>query len=834
MANAQQKWEVRPEQLRWRCDPNVFGVESSDELKPLDQIIGQDRALKAIKLGLEVKSAGYNIFVAGMTGTGRKTTIKHFLDQIEIDGEIPGDICYVNNFQNEDLPIVLYFPPGQGRQFAKDLERTIDYIKKLLSTLFESEAFQKRAKQMLESYNEQTRQLFGELEKKINQAGFAIVRVDAGPVSHPEIFPKIDDRVVQWEEVMQMVQQGRLSKEDFEKLQHTYQELSAQLQDTLRQVRRINEQATEAMEKLEIDSVRPTIHEIFADLKQKYPIEKVHGYLDDVREDILKHLDQFKTKSEAPAATPVPVPAKPDPFLKYRVNVLVDNSGLKKIPVVIENSPSYKNLFGTIERVVDVTGVWRTDFTRIKAGSLVRANGGFLVLNLIDTLIEPGVWTALKRTLKNNQVDIQAYDPFYMVSTSAMKPEPITVKVKVLIIGDADLFYRLYYYDEDFPKIFKIRADFDTEMELQPEALLNYGRFVRKICGEEGLLPFDREAMAAVAEYGVELTEDQSKISTQFSLIADMIREASFWARQDGAGQVTRAHVARAIEEKIYRSRLIEDKMKEMIRDGHIIIETDGQRVGQVNGLSVYQIGEYSFGLPSRITAQVGIGQSGIISIEREADLSGKTHTKGVAIIAGYFRGQYASHTPLNMSVSITFEQNYGYVEGDSASSTEIYAILSALSELPLRQDIAVTGSVDQWGHIQPIGGVNEKIHGFFDVCKIKGFTGRQGVIIPRKNLKNLMLRPEVVEAVEKGEFHIYAIDTIDEGIEILTGVKAGVRNKKGNFPRNSVHWCVERRLKELDEGKRKPGAPKKKSKNEKAAKKKEKEEAEAEAQRRR
>ena len=834
MSAGKNNWRIDAEQLRWRCNPELFEVESTEEVQPLEEIIGQERALKAIQLGLEVKSSGYNIYVSGMTGTGRKTTIKKFLEQIEVDGEIPGDICYVNNFKNEDLPIVLYFPPGMGTQFSRDIDKAIDYFKKAVPSVFESEAYQDKARKTLESFNARTRDLFGELEKKINQAGFAIVRIEAGPMSHPEIFPVLEGKVTQWEEVIKKVQEGKIPKEEFERMQQMYNELVLELQDALRAARKINQEANEAIERLQIETIRPSIEGVFSDLKLKYRIDKVHDYLEDLKDDILANLEQFKTQPQNPPANvQVPFsPVKPDPFLKYKVNVLVDNSGLKRLPVIIENSPSYKNLFGTIERVVDHTGVWRTDFTKIKAGSLIRANGGYLVLNLIDALIEPGVWTALKRTLKNGEVDIQAYDPFYMISTSGMKPEPVKVNVKVVIIGDAEFYYHLYYYDEDFPKIFKIRADFDTVMPNTPDSLKQYARFICKICKEENLLPFDKHAMAAVAEYGVMLAEDQEKISTKFSQVADLIREANFWAREEQAEQVREPHVRKALEEKLYRTRMIEDKMKERIIQGTIIIETSGEKIGQVNGLSVYQIGDHSFGLPSRITAQVGMGQSGIISIEREADLSGKTHTKGVAIIGGYFRGQYASHVQVNMSVSITFEQTYGYVDGDSASSTEIYAILSALSGLPLRQDIAVTGSVDQWGNIQPIGGVNEKIEGFFDICKSKGLTGKQGVIIPRQNVKNLMLKQEVVEAVREGKFHIYAISTIDEGIEILTGRRAGKRNAKGKFPRNSVHWLVERRLRELDEGKKKRSTEKDKgSKDEKNKAKREKAEVNEEEQ---
>ena len=825
MPGRRKKYELAVKDLRWLCDPALFGARNSKGLKPLDQIIGQGRALKAIRLGLEVKSPGYNIYVAGLTGTGRTTTIKRFLEQIDTNTKIPDDICYVNNFNNPDLPLVIYLPAGKGKEFCKDVDNTIRFIRESLPAIFESEQFQERSKKNLEKFAKRSRELFAQLEEKIEKEGFAVVKVEMGPASHPEIFPVFEDNVVNWDQIAQLIKENKLSEKDFEKLKQKHAELTEELQDTLRAVRNINRDAAQAMEALRVDVVTPVVTGVIEDLKMKYAGEKIANYLENVKSDILEHLDEFKLAepgAEVPPGMLLPV-QKSDIFQKYKVNLIVDNSELKKVPVVIEHSPSYKNLFGTIERVVDQSGVWRTDFTKIKVGSLVRANGGFLVLNLLDTLVEPGVWTALKRTLKNHQVDIQAYDPFYMVSTSAMKPEPIQVDLKVVIIGESDYYYRLYYLDEDFQKIFKVRADFDTVMPLSDTAITDYGRFISRICAEEGHLALDKNAMAAIVEYGVLIAGNRKKIATKFSDIADLVREADYWARSAGVKQVTRKYVDQALTEKIYRCQLIEEKIKEMIAEGHIKIESKGAEVGQVNGLAVHEVGEYSFGRPSRITAKVGAGHSGIISIDREADLSGKTHTKGVAILTGYFRGKYAAKRQLNMSVSVAFEQTYGYVDGDSASSTEIYAIISALSAVPFRQDIAITGSVDQNGTIQPIGGVNQKIEGFFDVCKLRGLTGTQGVMIPVQNVNNLMLRKDVVDAVRLGKFHIYAIENVDQGIEILSGRKAGVRGKDGKFSRNSISWLVEKRLRELSE---KETKAKEKGKGTKKAKKKARKEA--------
>ena len=467
--------------------------------------------------------------------------------------------------------------------------------------------------------------------------------------------------------------------------------------------------------------------------------------------------------------------------------------------MIIETSPTYRNLFGTVERSIDrLGGIWKTDFSKIKGGSFLQANGGYLVLNALDVFIEPGVWLALKRTLRNRTMEMHSFDPFYLFASSALKPEPIDVKVKVVMIGDARLYWMLYVMDEDFKKIFKIKAEFDTLTDRKEETQLQYASFIRKICQEEKLLPFDRTGVTAVIEYGVRLAGRQKKLSTEFHRIGDVIREAHYWAKKENSEKVTEAHVEKAIEEGIFRRRMVEDKIQELIEDGFIMIDSDGASVGQVNGLSVYDMGEYAFGKPSRITAKTSMGKAGIINIEREADLSGRTHNKGVLILAGYLRGKYAQDKPLTLTASLCFEQSYSGVEGDSASSTEVYAILSSLANLPLRQDIAVTGSVNQNGEIQPIGGVNQKIEGFFDVCRSRGLTGKQGVMIPHQNAGDLMLRKDVVEAVASGQFHIYPVQTVDQGITILTGVAAGEKSPDGAYPGETVNFRVDERLKEL------------------------------------
>jgi len=510
------------------------------------------------------------------------------------------------------------------------------------------------------------------------------------------------------------------------------------------------------------------------------------------------HLFQKSSEQEQNPLAFMAAASRENQFLKYKVNVIVDNSETKGAPIIIESFPSYKNLFGTIERVADAGGQWRTDFTKIKAGSLLRANGGYLIFNALDALIEPGVWQNLKRTLKSRKVQIQSFDSLYMISISSLKPAEVDCNAKVILIGEDFLYNLLYFQDQEFKKVFKIKASFDSDMDNTDDIISDYASFVSKICKEENLRSFDKNGFGTVMEYGVKLAGRQNKITTKFHYIADILREADYWAKLDDAKYITQEHVEKAIKEKIERKKLLEDKIHELIDEGIIMIDTEGEKVGQVNGLSVYDLGEYAFGKPTRITAETAMGKSGIINIEREADLSGRTHNKGVLIIGGYLRGKYAQNKPLAVSASICFEQSYSGVDGDSASSTEIYAILSSLSGLPIRQDIAVTGSVNQKGEIQTIGGVNEKIEGFFEVCKAKKLTGEQGVIIPHQNVKDLMLKKEVIENVREKKFHIYPVKHIDEGIEILTGVPAGKPDEKGNYEKDTVNYIVDKKLTEF------------------------------------
>ena len=790
--------EVPVEKLRWRCDPESLPFKTTEEIQPCTEIIGQDRAVKAIRLGLEMDSLGYNIFITGLVGTGRTTAIKCLLEEIDKTGRIPEDLCFVNNFKDPDQARCISLPPGQGKVLKKDMDDFVEAMKTKIPLVFEGEDYQKQRRDVVEKYREKEKAAVKDFETRAKKEGFSVVQVQVGPFTRPDVVPLVAGNPIGLDQLENLVDQGQFPKENFDKLKAKYAELSAEMEQVLKATRKVEKNIQEELAKLDKSTTASLLEAAIGDIREKYKEPKIHAYLEEVKNSVLDNPTRFTPKPEAPQLS-IPglvMPTPVDTFVDYQVNVLVDNSETQGAPVIIETSPTYRNLFGTVERSIDrMGGVWRTDFTKIKNGSLLRANGGYLVLNAIDVFIEPGVWLALKRTLRNRSLEMQSFDPFYLFASSGLKPEPIDVKVKVVMIGDMYLYNLLYKADEDFKKIFKIRADFDSVMEKKPEAILQYAEFVKKICQDEKLLPFDRTGVAAVIEQGVRLAGRQKKLSAEFHRITDILREASYWARKEQSEKVTEKHVDQAIHESIYRKRMIEDKIQEMIDDGMIMIDSDGAKVGQVNGLSVYDMGEYSFGKPSRITAKTSLGKGGIVNIEREAELSGPIHNKGVFILAGYLRGKFAQDKPLTLTTTLCFEQSYGGIEGDSASSTEVYAILSSLADLPLRQDIAVTGSVNQNGEIQPIGGVNQKIEGFFDVCRTRGLTGKQGVMIPHQNVGDLSLRKDIVEAVAAGKFHIYPVQTIEQGIEILTGMPAGEKDREGKYPSGSVNDRVDQKL---------------------------------------
>ncbi|MGB9837006.1 MAG: Lon protease family protein [Candidatus Saccharicenans sp.] len=786
-------YELKPEDLRWTCPLDKIPVATTDECQACEDIIGQEQALKSIRTGLEIKSRGYNIFITGMVGTGRTTTIKKFLEKIRTREQTPEDLLYVNNFEKPEEPLLLTLPAGQGRILKDSLEKLVSMLRLNIPELLKSQYFQERKQSILEVQQRKQKEILQQFEELVAEEGFAVIQVPMGLFTRPDLIPVVDGQPTPFSKLELLVKEDKFPKKKLEELKKKYEQLTEQLEKVIAALKAIDEETSVQLRNLEIEACTPLIKGALNDLRNRLASENVRKYLEEIEKHLIQDIDLFK-----PQPKEVMEADGFDPFLPYRVNLLVDNSDQTGAPVVIENYPNYTNLFGTIEYSYTRFGVGQTDFTKIKAGSFLRANGGYLVLNALDVLTEPGVWTTLMRTMRYGLFEIQNPISLFLVSTARMKPQPIKCRVKVILIGDDYLYNLLYFLDEDFKKIFKVKAEFDSEMHRDNQTISDYVRFAKKIIDEDNLLPMDRTGLAAVVEFGVRLAGRKNKLSTRFHLISDVIRESDYWAKQAGKKVISREDVEKAIAEKVERVNLVERKIQELIEEGTLLIDTEGKVVGQVNGLAVYDTGELTFGKPTRITARTSTGRAGLINIEREADLSGKTHNKGVLILAGYLRGKYAQDKPFALSASIAFEQSYSGVDGDSASSTEAYAILSSLSGLPLRQDIAVTGSINQKGEIQPIGGVNEKIEGFFAVCRARGLTGTQGVIIPHQNVKNLMLKEEVVRAVAEGKFHIYPIKTVDEGMEILTGVKAGERLPDGSYEPETVNALVDEAIRRL------------------------------------
>jgi lon-related putative ATP-dependent protease len=818
-------YKVPLEKLRWKLDPATLPFETTEDLEPLTEIIGQKRGVEAFRFGMSMDKPGYNVFVTGTAGSGRLSTVRKLLEEIsKKDGGTPEDLCYVNNFKDPESPVLVRLKAGMGGDFKKDVHDFVGTMKKDVPQLFESQDYLNRKKEIMEEYEKKGRDFFKNLDKKVREQGFAVVDVQVGQVKRPGIMPLIDGNPGDLDQVEEMVEKGRFPKEEFEELKKKQAELRKEVDQIFLEIRDLQKEVQENIEKMDRFMFNTMAVKALKPLRAKYKNEKIDAYLDAMLEDMTENIQRFTSQGQqVMPGLPFMLP-EGDAFQPYQVNLLVDNADQKGPPVIVESYPTYRNLFGSIEKVVDRSGIWKTDFSRIKAGSIVKANGGYLVVNLIDALLEPGVWPALKRSLKNENMEIQTYDPFYLFTTSGLKPEPIELKTKVALISEPYLYHLLLAYDEDVSEIFKVRADFDTSMDNNDESIRQFAEFIKRKKDEDNLKPLDRTAIAALVEHAVRLTGRQEKISTSFPIITDLVREADWWAGEDNQDMVRDEHVHKAIQAKIYRSNLIEEKIQEMIDRGTLMIDVDGEVIGQVNGLAVYDLGDYMFGKPSRITASSSMGRAGIINIEREADLSGSTHNKGVLILGGYLRKRFAQDKPLTMSASIAFEQSYSGVDGDSASSTEIYALLSSLSGVPLKQYIAVTGSVNQKGEVQAIGGVNEKIEGFYDCCRAAGITGRQGVMIPESNVKDLMLRHDVVDAVNKGKFQVYSVQTVDEGIEILTGKKAGELKPNGSYPRGTINYLVNEKLKELAERFEKFGEKEEKKKPKTRPKRKKKE----------
>jgi lon-related putative ATP-dependent protease len=784
--------ELPPESLRKVCDAKFIRCKTTEELMPTREIIGQERAVRALKFGLGIKDHGFNIYVAGYPGTGRKTAVKNFVEEIAEGKPVPPDWCYVNNFSNQYEPKAVQLPAGKGKEFRDSVKSLIENIRTALPKAFESEDYASRREATIRILEKQRKELIDKLNAKAQQEGFVIQSTPIGLL----LIPVINGKPLSQEELISLPQQTK------DKIQEKREKLGSELRSTMRQFLDMERKIGEALKKLNREVALYAIGHLVEGIIEKYADNsEITDYLNAVRNDILDNLSQFIKRSEPQQRMPFPVPwMKESRFRKYEVNVVVDNSDCKGAPVVVETNPNYQNLVGRTEKEAQF-GALVTDFTMIRGGSLHKANNGFLIIPVEELLRNPFSYEGLKRALRDEKIVIEEPQERYgFISTKSLKPEPIPLTVKVILIGNPYLYQQLFILDSDFKELFKVKAEFDTIMARTEENVKKYAAFVCMLCKKENLKHLDATALAQLVEYSQRIAEDQQKLSTRFAQVADIVREANFYAAQENSNLVTGNHVEKAIEEKIYRSKLIQEKIQEMIERGILLIDTDTEKVGQVNGLSVMGLGDFAFGSPSRVTASIGLGREGVIDIEREAKMGGPIHTKGVLILSGYLNEKYAQDKPLSLSARLVFEQNYGGVEGDSASSTELYSIMSALSGLPIKQNIAVTGSVNQKGEVQAIGGVNEKIEGFFEVCKAKGLTGRQGVMIPESNIQNLMLKEEIVDAVKAGKFHIYSAKTIDEGIAVLTGVKAGEKRRDGTFEDGTVNYRVDKQLREMAE----------------------------------
>lgn len=780
------------EKLRRECDPTFMQCESTHDLVPLGEIIGQERAVRALKFGLGIRNHGFNVYVAGYPGTGRKTAVKNFVEAQAKVQPVPPDWCYVNNFSNQYEPKAIQFPPGKGKEFREDMKNFIENVKNALPKAFESEDYAARRDSTIRGLESQRKQLIEELSVKAQREGFVIQTTPIGLL----LIPVLDGKPLSEEEMLALPQNMK------DKLQEKREQLETEFRNAMRQLIDMERKIHDALKKLNKEVALYAIGNQVESMNEKYRgTPEVTAYLLAIENDILDNLSQFVKRGggEAQEQFPFPMPwMKEDPYKKYEVNVVIDNSETKGAPVIVETNPTYPNLLGKTEKEAQF-GALTTDFSMIRAGSIHKANGGYLIVPVEDLLRNPFSYDGLKKDLKEGKIVIEEPEERYgFLSIKTLKPQPIPMSAKVILIGDSYLYQMMFQLDADFKELFKIKAEFDTVMDRTDEKVSQYASWVCSVCEKENLKHLDGTGVAKLVEYSSRIADDQYKLSIQFAHVADVIREANFYATQENAEFITGSHVRKAIEEKVYRSKLIQEKIQEMIKRGFFLIDTVDQRVGQVNGLSVMGLGDFAFGNPSRVTASIGLGREGVIDIEREAKMGGPIHTKGVLILSGYINDKYARDKPMSLSARLVFEQNYEGVEGDSASSTELYCILSALSGLPIKQNIAVTGSVNQKGEVQAIGGVNEKIEGFFEVCKLQGLTGHQGVMIPESNVQNLMLKEEVIEAVKAGKFNIYSAKTIDEGIEFLTGKKAGQRGADGTFENDTVNYLVDKQLREM------------------------------------
>lgn len=773
--------KLTPEDLCAHLSPDQLKFSDTRELEPLDRVVGQERAMRSLEVGLGIRAKGFNIFVSGRTGTGRTSIVTNLVKEKAKEEKVPPDWVYVFDFIQPDKPKAISLPPGTGILFSRSVESLISSCEVELRKLFSSPVYLERKNALEQKLGALKQDLLLQVQQTALNLGFFIEPTPQGILTIP-------------------VKNGKkLSPEEFNKLpeeeQKAYAENSPKIHKLLEELvlesRKIDRQFAEDLKKTEKELASSLLEPIFKKYMEPFEgQEELLAWLREVKNDLISRLRDFKEKEgqeeERGGAD----------LSKYKVNLFVNRAGLKGAPVVFEPNPSFYNLMGKIE-YRSAFGTWVTDQTMIKAGAINQANGGYLILPAQELLTSPFSWEALKRALRSGVARVENLSEFIGgVPTATLRPEPIPVDLKVIIIGQPRHFFLLHALDEDFPKLFKIRADFDTEFPRNEQSVADYASFLNLLTREDpDLLHFDSGAVASLVEYGSRLAGSKGKLSASFMEIADVAYEASYWAKIQSSNSVQASHVKKALEEKYFRSNLLEEKIQEMVKNRTLMIDTRGMKIGQINGLSIFSVGNYFFGKPNKITARVFLGRAGVVNIEREIALSGPIHSKGVLILAGYLGGQYAQDFPLSLSASLTFEQMYEEIDGDSASAAELFALLSALSEVPLSQEIAVTGSVNQFGEIQPVGGINQKIEGFFSVCATLGLTGNQGVIIPRGNVQNLMLKDEIVEAVKNNLFHIWAIERVEEGLEILSGIPSGEKDKEGKFTPGSIHALVWEKL---------------------------------------
>lgn len=783
--------ELTYKDLKKECDPAFFKFKTTRELDPFDGVIGQSRAIKAMEFGLNIDIKGYNIFIEGPTGIGKTIYARNKLSEIAKTKPVPDDWCYVYNFSNNNEPMAINLPAGLGREFTNDMNQFIETIKNEIKSAFNNQDFEKEKDAIQKDVEEKKIKLIDKLNKDAAKQGFEIKNTSSGIY----FLPMINGKTLSEDEFNALDEK---TKQDFEARSVAIQQETI---ETMKKIKEIEGKATDKMNSWQNNIALFAVTIQVNELRNKYKkFTKIQTFLKEVQKDILTNLNDFiedEKPSNLPAQMQMAKNANGKPWDKYKVNLFVDNSELKGAPVILDSNPSFYNLFGKLE-YENSFGMMKTDFTLIKPGLIHKANGGYLVLQVKDLLTNPILWDSFKRVLRTKLIYVDTLKDYQLntVAIASVKPEPIPVNIKVVLVGPSNIYYHLLEADEDFRKLFKVKVEFDEEAPRTDSNMFKIAQFIHNFCEKEKAPHFNAGAVAKVIEYCSRMVENQAKLSTQLNDITELLGEACTWAKMEKAKVVTADYVKKAISERIERINKYDQRLVEMIQNGTIMIDTDGQKVGQINGLSVMHIGDYSFGKPAKITANTYVGKSGIVNIEREVELSGTSHSKGVMILSAYIGEKFAQEKPLSLSASLCFEQMYNGVDGDSASSTELYALLSSLSELPIKQSIAVTGSVNQKGEIQPIGGVTDKIEGFFTICKLRGLTGDQGILMPYQNIKNLNLNDEVIKAVKDGTFHIYAIKTVDEGIELLTGVPAGKKNKNGEYTVGTVNYLVNEKLK--------------------------------------